>query len=479
MIKFGEWTPDQSPLSGGLATAKNCYPHGDSYRAFPTLTPFSSAITSRCQGFVHTKANDGTVKNYAGDATKLYELSATTYVDKSRVGGYSTGTEERWNYVRWGNTIVATNYNDAIQSMTIGGTAFADLSASAPRARYLAVIRDFLVAGNTFDGVDSSKTNRVRWAGINSSTAWTVDPATQADFQDLQNGGAVTGVVGGEFGLVFTEQSIYRMTYVGPQPIFQFDEIDTSVGTIIPGSIVKSGSNVFFIGPNGLYVTNGSGAATLISANKVSKTFFSELNQSYLHRVTSVVDPINSLVIWSYPTSGAESGTPNKLLIYNYVDNRFSTADATIQTLGRSISSGLTLEDLNAYGTLETLPYSLDSAAWQGGSISLAAFDTQNRLNTFKGTPGNAELETNDFTLERTHINGTRPIVNGGTCTVQIGGRNKLSDSVTWTAPVALNASGIAPFRVNKRYLRARITVAGSFEHAIGIDVISAKAGNR
>lgn len=480
MIKFGEWTPDQSPLSGGLATAKNCYSNGDSYRSFPSLTPFSSAITARCQGFVHTKSNDGTVRNFAGDATKLYELSGTTYADKSKVGGYTTGSEERWNFVRWGNTLIATNYSDAIQSITLGGAVFADLSATAPRARYLAVVRDFLMAGYTYDATDGSKPNRVRWAGIDSSTAWTIDAATQADINDFQNGGAVTGVVGGEFAIVFGEESIHRLTYVGPKTIFQSDRIDKSIGTVIPGSIVENGSNVFFIGPNGFYVTNGSGAATLISSNKVSKTFFAEVDQSYLYRITSVVDPINSLIIWSYPGDESVSGTPNRLLIYNYVDNRFTYADATIETLGRSISAGLTLEQLDSYGTLETLPYSLDSGAWQGGSISLAAFDTAHKLNTFDGAPTQAVFETNDFTTERTHLNGIRPLITGGTYEVEVGGRNELSDVVTWKPATGVNASGIAPCRINQRYTRARITVTGTFNHAIGIEPINAqKAGNR
>ena len=61
-------------------------------------------------------------------------------------------------------------------------------------------------------------------------------PATQADFQDLPDGGNVTGLVGGEYALIFQETSVRRMTYEGPPIIFRIDKIANDIGAACPAA---------------------------------------------------------------------------------------------------------------------------------------------------------------------------------------------------------------------------------------------------
>src|SRR3546814_8309897 len=91
--------------------------------------------------------------------------------------------------------------------------AFTNLLGSPPAARFLAVVRDFLVAGYT---AGSSIT--LQWSGINNAEQWTIG-SNQSDSQVMPTGGEITGVTGGEFGLVFQEKRIVRMTYVGGDKI--------------------------------------------------------------------------------------------------------------------------------------------------------------------------------------------------------------------------------------------------------------------
>ncbi|GAG24150.1 unnamed protein product, partial [marine sediment metagenome] len=245
--------------------------------------------------------------------------SSAEWQDVSVAGGYSVPSDDLWSFTQWGNQILAVNIDDPTQTYTMGTSAlFANLAGSPPQARQIAVVRDFVVVGDTWDGVDGFQTQRVRWSAIGDPTSWTVSAATQSDFQDLSGpNGTVKKVIGGEFGTIFQERAITRMTYVGSPAIFQFDTIEESRGTPASGSVVKLGRNIFYLGDDGFYVFDGV-QSTPISHNKISKTFLDDLDTDYYHRITAALDPINQIIMWSYPGSGNSNGTPNRVVSFNY-----------------------------------------------------------------------------------------------------------------------------------------------------------------
>ena len=84
------------------------------------------------------------------------------------------------------------------------------------KAKYIAVIRDFVVAGYTEES-SGTYNQRVKWSGINDSSTWTPSQSTQSGFQDIVGShGNIQAIVGGESaGVIFMEKAIYRMEYVG------------------------------------------------------------------------------------------------------------------------------------------------------------------------------------------------------------------------------------------------------------------------
>ncbi len=214
-VAFSEWLPDLPPMDNqGVTVALNVLPFGDSYKSSPSAVVYSTALAARCQGATSGRDTAGNTYNFAGDASKLYQMSSASWADVSKGGGYTTGSQERWNFTQWGSQILATNYGDAIQEFTMGtSTLFANLSATAPKARYISVVRNNVVAANTDDTTDGPVPYRVRWSAIGDATAWTPSVSTQSDFQDLDGeGGWCQQIVGGEIGTVFQERSIWRMT---------------------------------------------------------------------------------------------------------------------------------------------------------------------------------------------------------------------------------------------------------------------------
>jgi len=486
IITFGDWMPDLPPLgSPGATTAKNVIPLESGYGKFSSLSSFSSALDAYCRGAVSMNDADGNIHTYAGNASKIYRLVGTTMTDSSKVGGYACVTDSYWEFAKFGNTCIATNFDDAIQAVTLGGTTFADLDASAPQARHIAAVRDFVMVGNTYDGVDGNVPHRVRWSAFGDSTDWTVAAATQADYQDLEgNGGWVQAVVGGERAIIFQERAIWMATYVGSPAVFQFDKLEEGRGLFAERSVVSVGNAIFFLSDDGFYMTSG-GVSVPIGYGKVDRTFLADLNEDYLYRITATSIPKSKVIIWSYPSSQSVNGVPDKAIMYNWASKKWAIAEFDHEMIFSALSVGTTLDGLDSISSsIDALTISLDSRTWMGGNLHLGAFDTSHQLGYFDGTTLSAVLETGEFQPEdaiggRSEVTEVTPLVDGGTHTVQMGTRETQAGTVTWGGSSAENDSGICPVRSNSRYHRARVNISGDFDSANGVFIKSVPVGER
>jgi hypothetical protein len=506
LMPVAEWLPDQPDYANpGSSYVHNVLPRtAQSYGPIPSLTPFSSALIGRCVGAFGFLDSANNANNFAGDLNHLYWLTTGTsnWSDVSVAGGYNTAAEGRWSPALFGSRVLMSNYADPIQSFRVGAdTRFSALSAAAPKARYLAVVRDWLVAANTYDGANGAIPYRVWWSAINDPTNWptpgtTAATSAQSDYQDLVGtGGWVQGIIGNlgsADGVVFLERAIYRMSYVGPPAIFSFSLVEGARGTPAPGSIVQLGALAFYLGEDGFYQFDGANSKP-IGANRIDKTFFADLDQSYFNRISSAVDPINKIVFWAYPGAGNASGNPNRLLAYNWsiVNSdgsvgRWSLCDISCELIFRSLSQGYSLETLSSagYTSLESVPFSLDSRVWTGGRLLLSAFDATHRLNYFSGACLASTVETSEAQLfpgRRGMIRSARPMVDGDQPAVSIGIRNRLTDPVSFLSPVTVNSLGECPQRANARYHRARIILpaGASFQHIQGVDVTASPGEQR
>src|ERR1019366_6512986 len=209
---------------------------------------------------------------------------------------------------------------------------------------------------------------------------WSASQTTMSDSQTLPDGGAITGLVGGEYGLVFQENAIQRMTFVGTPVIFQFDKISRNLGCTIEGSLAFDGVLSFFVNRRGFFMMTDGQQITPIGTQLVDRYFWTDLDTSNLNRVSSAIDPTNKVYVISYPGAGNNGGTPNKMLVFNYEANRWARAtpgDHELIYYGATQASQ-TLESLDAISTsLDALPFSLDSSIYQGVAVEqLASFGT-------------------------------------------------------------------------------------------------------
>jgi hypothetical protein len=191
-LVFPEWAPDAPDLGDTAREAAGVIPEKEGYRPFKSFATTSSALTARAQGAAWFRKPDGSTVNFAGDATKLYALSTTTWGDVSRAmgGAYATDASGNWRFAQFGSLAYTTNGVDALQSFDLSaGTNWIAAAGSPPVADFICVVRRFLVLGKI-----ASYPQRVQWSGDNNSSTWASSATTLADSQDMPDGGAVTGL---------------------------------------------------------------------------------------------------------------------------------------------------------------------------------------------------------------------------------------------------------------------------------------------
>lgn len=485
VIPCDEWVPDRAPFGATVTVATNVIPWVDGYKSFPSFSILSTnALTAKFQGGIFGRDTGANVYEFVGDATKLYFFGSAAFSDVSRLAGgaYTTAADDWWEMIQWGNTVIAVNgTTDVPQAITLGGANFAALAGSPPKARHIAIVRDFVVLGNINDG--TAYPNRLQWSGINNSASWTPSATTQADYQDLQgDGGWVQKIIGGEYGLVFQERAVWKMTYIGSPEIFQFALIEKMRGVFAPQSVIAWGNMVFFLADDGFYVITGGTSAQPIGDGMVDRYFLNDYQTGNAHLITAAIDPINKIVMWAYPGSGFSAGSTNQILCYNWVYKKWSLVTTNVEGFVRYAAQGYTLDSLDTLsGSIDALTTSLDSRTYTGGAMTLAAFNTSHKLGSFTGTAMSATVDTGEKQLNkgmRTAVQEVRPLVDGNAASVTIGTRNLLSDSVSFGSVIAANASGFCPARSNANYHRFRITTTGAFNFIQGAQVSHTAVGN-
>lgn len=486
-IPVGEWLPDLPPFANpGSLTAKNVIPSKDSYNSFPEQETFSNAIGSRCLGAIVARDNVNAVYLYAGDLSALYSLNSTSFSAVTNTSAaYATPDEHYWEFVQWADTIIAVNgaTGNVPQEISLGGATFIDLAGVPPKASHIGIVRDFVVMGNT----DTSP-QQVRWCAINNTHSWTADAATLADAQLLPgDGGFIRKVVsGGQYGVIFQERSIFRMTFVGSPLIFQFDKIHQSIGSYAKNAISAYRNFVFFLAEEGFMLFDGNEVQP-IGQGKIDKTFFNDLDATGFHRTWSAIDPLRKIVAWAYPSvAGNNNGNQSRILIYNWAFRRWSRIeDLDIELILRFQSQGFTLDGLDSVNTsIDALPASLDSQLWNQGDLNFACFDSLHRLATFTGTSLNAVVDTNETQLTpyyRSTVHEIWPIVEGLSASVTLAtiSRNNFTETASVGTAVAPNSTGFAPMRNSARYHRIRINTMGNFDDIQGVMVDATPEGQR
>ena len=414
--------------------------------------------------------------------TGTYSRSGTTVTVTITAHGLTTATNYRVDCTSgtgtdgtYTITVVDANtftYTDSVSGTTSGNINV--FTSSAPIAKYVTVVRDFVVCGNLDTGTNA---NKVAWSDINDESYWDSGSTSQSDYQILPDGGNINGLAGGEFGLVFLEKAVVRMSYIGSPLFFQFDTISRGLGCLEGNSIATYGATTFFLADDGFYKCDGTNVQG-IGTEKVDRWFFGDCSLTDLDSMTTAIDPVKKLVVWNYKAVDGK----RHMIVYNWQISKWSRVETLATGVGTIASTGTTLEGLTStlgYTSIDAMTASLDSRLWIGGKFLFAGFE-DDKIITFTGSTYNSEIITTDVEVGyNSLVTLARPTIDNGGATVKVASRKELDDTIGFSASVTTSSEGRAPLRSHGRYHRFSISPTGNWTNAVGVDVDITPAGTR
>lgn len=450
------WEPDRWGTGyDNQLEVRNCWPHPDGYRSFE----YSNTI-DRSTGAPSGTVNDGiaiTRPNgdrfvYASTATKLHRYQPTNnYSDLT--GATSNGP---WVFTKYGDLVIATSLvagGDPPQKQdSTGAGAFANLGGTPPNAYLCCVVRDFLVLART-----SANPYRVYWSALGNPEDWTVAAATQCDFQDLSAEGPIQAIVGGDYGLVFFKNAIYRMDYIGSPAIFSFTKISNfgAIGLTGGGAVPQAeqacrlGDNTYFIGQDALSVVIGGQSAKPVMLNRCRDFVSSDgIIGGFKMRVGT--DPYRRHAVLFYRDVGSVVSTvTSRAIFYDEVLDKFSFSQIDAECLFPAM-----VEEFGSTATTIT--------------STMTYYDGNHRHSTLLPLVDGAatSLKPTVPVGERQIFGGHRAVVRNLIPNVEspanillaAGSRSVYSDSISFASSIGINAEGNCPFRKEGRYHCAKFS---------------------
>jgi hypothetical protein len=432
---FPAWEPDKL-TPGTLSVAKNVLPIANGYAPMKGFEAITGRIGSAGEAF----SGGGAFIDSTGISTLL--AATPTRLRKYASGAWTTlvslATDGRWSLAQFGDNVLCAN-GGPLRSIELSSGADS-IPTDAPNALSVAQVRDFVMC--------LTDENTWRWSQFNNSSAWTTG-VNQADEQPILSGSGIA-IVGGEYGIGLRTNGIDRISYVGGDIVFQFDEVSAEVGCLCAGSAVNVGKLIFFLSERGFEMCDGASVRP-ISDEKVRSWWFGRFSRQDMQDMWAAVDPRNSEVKWAMP------GTPGVMLTYNWVLDRFSYAEMDIGGVFTGFTAYTSIDEIDALypSGLDSVDVSLDSSLFAGGNPLLLVVNADSEVGALTGPNLEATLVLSDVEPvpgRRARIRALRPISNALNASAQINARMRRGDGENVISTGTMRTNGKMPVRSNGRY---------------------------
>lgn len=399
MTPFVGFAPDLPPETPGVFSAcTNVLPSVGKFVGAPAATDTGlGAISATATGFAVTRKSDNTARVFCGNAAKLYEQSGGAWSEKSKVGGYTNGPDDRWRFAQFGDVTLATAKSTTLQAITTA--SFADASGTAPKAAIVETINNQVFLAN-IDGMGFGN-DPLRWAcsALGSYTDYTPAVSTQCVSGQLLDspGGITAGRRLGDIMVLYKNRAMYIGQYVGVPTVWDIRRIPGEIGTHCQEAVINTGTAHYFVGPDDFYVFDGTRPVPLDSP--VRQWFFTNLDQAFSYKIWGTFDRINQRAYWWFPDL-ASNGALNKCIVLNVKTGQWGRLDLTIECVADYVSSGITYDQLGTlYATYNDLPttISYDSPFWNSGSSVIAVFKPDHKAYQLTGNSTESRITTGHY----------------------------------------------------------------------------------
>ena len=484
MTPLQGFSPDTDPNTQGIMTdCANIVPFESGFMGAPSpVATSSNALPSPCIGAVVSIKLDGTRRVFSGTASDLYELVGSTWTARTRGPLYTGATDTRWSFCQFGDTTVASNLADAMQSSSL--TAFADI-ATAPKAKIVvSATNNFVIAFNTNDPIYGISQDRWWCCAQADQTNWTPSISTLATTGRLVavEGQIQAALTLGDYVIAYKKRAIFVGTFAGSPVVWQFNLVPGGeAGCVGQEAVCDIGGTHFLVSDDNFWLFDGTRPVP-VGNGVVRKWFLSNSNAQYRYRTKCIYDRQNNLVRIYFP-SNVSTGALDYCLVYHVLTKQWGRSDAAIEAPLNYIAPGYAINGLDAFATtIDALPnIPVDSQFYLSGGQTTAYFDTTHQLVALNGSSSSSSFTTCDVgdddtvsTINRVRVRYTR-----SPATATATGLYKFNegDALQSGATNAIN-DGKFDIRQSARFHRVSIAMTGDHRET-GYDIALQPDGMR
>jgi len=330
----------------------------------------------------------------------------------------------------------------------------------------------------------------------------TWDPADATELAgevDLAEGGdpIVDALPLADSLIIYKEQSIWRMNFIGGQDVMGFQRIFGVSGALNRNCVVDleiGGAAAHFVLTGSDVIVHNGGAITQVLDKQARRALFQDFDTGAVDKCFVCKNPFLNEVFICYASIG--NSVPNKALVWNYNDKTVSYR--TIPNLNHA-ASGTVDNTLNGTWDADDEPWDSDLTAWNGPDftpnaqrVMMASDSTKFYLldssASFDGALPQSYLERIGLSLgideQRKLVRGIRPRITGNagdTVLVKIGSQeDAYTPPTTWTTMTHVIGSTISnDCLVDGRYIAVRFEGGTAFNWRLDsydIDVVGSGA---
>ena len=368
--------------------------------AIDVATTASAAQSSSGGGTIHFLIGTGTDNAVAGLGYGAGSFTAGVCAAGGRGWNQptSTGASDftsqitQWSLDNFGEDVVANRrgssiylYDTDASATPLRATLVSGATNSTPTTVNSIIVspndRHLICLGSNQFNTTASPTGTfdpmtVRWSNQEDITNWVPSLSSTAGETVLTDGTEIVGGVRSRNAInIWTDNSLWTMTFVGPPFTFQFQQLGSNCGLIAPHAAVDYDGISVWMGYDNFYVFDGQ-VKNLDCT--VRRFIFDRLNRDQKDKIFCGINSEFKEVIWLYPSKDSEEC--DSYVIWSPSENYWTFGSSIFTTFadktvfGNTITTGVTAGGNNLYNN-EPAGVFTENGQPQSSFIESADFD--------------------------------------------------------------------------------------------------------
>ena len=191
------------------------------------------------------------------------------------------------------------------------------ITLTSPTTRHLIHLGTETTIGNTSTQDDMF----IRFSDREAINVYTPTATNTAGSQRLQDGTKIISAIRSKENiLIWTDNSLYLMKFVGAPFTFGFEQVGTNCGIIGKNAVIQIDGAAFWMSSKGFFLYDGTVKSLPCS---VEDFVYDNFDTTKGQQVYAGLNNLYTEIVWYYPSNGSEYN--DKYVVYNYGEGTWYT----------------------------------------------------------------------------------------------------------------------------------------------------------